>query len=75
MDILITTSNGGALIRPTSVHGILWLQTHFEDEHWEALASNQVKIPLADAKELFKDAAEAGIMLNFLPTLTVPGRF
>ena len=75
MDILLTSSDEGALIRPISIHGMLWLQTHFENEHWAALASNQVKIPLEDAEELFKDAAEAGVMLNLLPALTVPGRF
>lgn len=75
MDILLTSSKGGALIRPISIHGMLWLQTHFEDEHWNSLASNQVKIPLQDAEELFKDATKAGVMLNLLPALTVPGRF
>ncbi|WP_320673967.1 hypothetical protein [Prochlorococcus sp. MIT 1341] len=75
MDILLTSSDGGALISPISIHGMLWLQTHFEDEHWAALANDQVKIPQGDAKELVKDAAEAGVMFNFLPSPTVPGRF
>ena len=72
---MLSNSNGGAFIHPVSIHGMLWLQTHFEDEYWPALANNQVKIPLEDAEELFKDASEAGIMLNFLPAPTVPGRF
>ncbi len=75
MDILLASSKDGAFIRPVSVHGMLWLQTHFEDEYWDSLANNQVKIPFEDAEELFKDAAEAGVMLNLLPALTVPGRF
>ena len=75
MDILLTSSNGGALISPITIHGMLWLQTHFEDEYWDSLASNQVQIPLEDAEELFNDAAEAGVMLNLLPALSVPRRF
>ena len=75
MDILLTSSQGGTFIRPVSVHGMLWLQTHFEDEYWAALANNQVKLPLDDAEDLIQDASNAGIVLSFLPALTVRGRF
>ncbi len=75
MDILLAGSDEGAHIRPLSIHGMLWLQTHFEDENWEALASSEVKISMNDAQDLSKDAKEAGLMLNFFPAVTVPGRF
>ncbi len=75
MDILLTNSSSGAQIRPLSVHGMLWLQTHFEDEYWTSLAASEVIIPLKDAQELSKDAQKAGLMLNFFPALSVPGRF
>ncbi len=75
MDILFTSSEKGTQIRPLSIHGMLWLQTHFEDEHWSSLAASEVRIPLEDAQELSNDAQQAGLMLNFFPALTVPGRF
>ena len=71
MDILLVNTLGDFQIRPVSIHGILWLQTHFEDEHWHALASNQVKLSLDDALLLSKDAREAGIAINQLTELTV----
>ncbi len=71
MDILLVNTLGDIQIRPVSIHGILWLQTHFEDEHWNALASNQVKLSLDDALLLSKDAREAGIAINELTELTV----
>ena len=75
MDIWFINSNDRVHVRAASVHGMLWLQTHFEDEHWSSLAASEVRIPLEDAQELSKDAQQAGLMLNFFPALTVPGRF
>ena len=40
---------------------MLWLQTHFENEQWEALSSNRVIISETDSKLLTKDANLAGI--------------
>ncbi len=75
MDLWLVETAEGTQLCPKSVHGMLWLQTHFENEHWEAIANNQLKIPLEDAEELFEDASEAGVMLNLLPALSVPGKF
>jgi len=70
MDILLLGTNGGAQIRPVSIHGMLWLQTHFDDLHWKALSNNQVRLPLEDAKLLTQDAENAGLKLSQLSELT-----
>ena len=71
MDISLSENRNGTKLEPISVHGILWLQTHFEDAHWGALASKQVRIPTQDAKMLSIDASEAGLIINYLPSLSI----
>ena len=46
MDICLLNidNNSNKSLNPTSVIGMLWLQTHFEDTQWEALSNNQVII-------------------------------
>ncbi len=70
MDMCLIGTEEGTKIQPVSVHGMLWLQTHFEDIHWEALASGYVKLPKNDAEMLSEDAKEAGLQLNNLPLLS-----
>ena len=45
MDISLSNKRNGTQIKPTSIHGILWLQTHFESEHWELISNGQVIVP------------------------------
>ena len=52
MDISLTDTRNGTQIEPISIHGILWLQTHFESMHWESLSNGLVAIPTKDAKIL-----------------------
>ena len=76
MDILFVRSKEGASkICPASVHGMLWLQTHFEDEHWESLAASQVTLSSIDTEELSIDASKAGLKLDFIPTVSVSSNF
>ena len=75
MDILLIGLEGDVQIRRVTIHGMLWLQAHFADEKWDALASSEVNLSTSDAEDLSKDAREAGLMLNFFPSVTVPGRF
>ena len=70
MDINLSDQRNGTLIEPRSVHGILWLQTHFESEHWESLSNGLVIIPSKDAKMLGEDASLAGINVNFINSLS-----
>ena len=70
MDIRLTDKQSGTKIEPRSVHGILWLQTHFESEHWESISNGLVIIPTKDAEMLFEDAQNAGLNINFINSLT-----
>ncbi len=71
MDIWLINTAEGTLLRPESIHGMLWLQTHFEDSHWEAIASKEVRLPLEDAKNLSNDAKQAGLRINHVPSLSI----
>ena len=70
MDISLSDKRNRIQIEPKSVHGILWLQTHFESDHWESLSHGLVIIPAKDALILSKDAEEAGINVNFINSLS-----
>ena len=75
MDICLIGTGDNIQIRPASIHGMLWLQTHFEEAHWEAIANSMVKLPQTDAEVLSQDAKNAGLTLSHLSALSVPGRF
>ena len=66
MDICLVNidNNSNKSLKPTSVIGMLWLQTHFEDNQWEALSNNQVIISKENSKLLVKDAISAGLKIN-----------
>ena len=70
MDISLSDKRNGTQIEPKTVHGILWLQTHFESEHWEAISNGQVIVPIRDAEILGEDAKNAGINVNFINSLS-----
>jgi hypothetical protein len=66
MDICLVDidNNSNKSLKPTSVIGMLWLQTHFEDNQWEALSNNQVIISKENSKLLVKDAISAGLKIK-----------
>ena len=70
MDISLSDKRNGTQIEPRSVHGILWLQTHFESKHWESISNGLVIIPSKDAEMLSEDAKNAGININFINSLS-----
>ena len=70
MDISLSEKRNGTQIEPKTVHGILWLQTHFESDHWELISNGLVIIPKEDAEMLEKDAQKAGINVNFINSLS-----
>ena len=70
MDISLSEKRIGTQIDPKSVHGILWLQTHFESDHWESISNGLVIIPNNDAKMLEEDARAAGLNVNFINSLS-----
>ena len=69
MDISLSNKRNGIQIKPTSINGILWLQTHFESEHWESIINGQVIVPRQDAEMLGGDAQNAGLNVNFINSL------
>tara|TARA_Y100001968_G_scaffold248224_1_gene232753 strand:- start:183 stop:410 length:228 start_codon:yes stop_codon:yes gene_type:complete len=70
MDISLSQKRNGTQIEPRTVHGILWLQTHFESKHWELISNGLVMIPSNDAQMLGEDAKNAGLNVNFINSLS-----
>ena len=70
MDISLSDKTNGTQIEPKSVHGILWLQTHFESDHWESISNGQVIVAKQDAEMLCEDAQKAGLNVNFINSLS-----
>ena len=73
MDISLTNldNNLNKSLTPRSIHGMLWLQTHFQDIQWEALSEGRVILSEEDAKLLKEDAELAGIRTEFISDLSI----
>ena len=66
MDICLIDidNNLNKSLEPISVIGMLWLQTHFENDQWEALSNNAVIISKENSELLVKDATSAGLKIE-----------
>ena len=66
MDICLINidNNSTKSLQPKSVIGMLWLQTHFENDQWEALSNNSVVISEEHSKLLIEDATSAGLNIK-----------
>ena len=51
-------------LKPISIVGMLWLQTHFDNEQWEAFSNNEVIISNENSKLLVEDAISAGLKIE-----------
>ena len=51
-------------LQPKSAVGMLWLQTHFENDQWEALSNSTVIISEESSKLLIEDASSAGLNIK-----------
>ena len=73
MDISITSVDNkfNKSLRPLSIHGMLWLQTHFENDQWEALSNNKAIISEIDSKLLIEDANLAGITVELMSDISI----
>ena len=73
MDICITNvdNKSNKSLRPLNIHGMLWLQTHFENDQWEALSHNKVIISEIDSKLLIEDANLAGISIESMSDISI----
>ena len=72
MNICITSvdNKSNKSLRPLSIHGMLWLQTHFENDQWEALSQNKVIISEIDSKLLIEDANLAGVKIESMSDIS-----
>ena len=75
MDICLIDTDAGTELHPKSVHGMLWLQTHFEGTHWEAIALKKVTLPFEDSKALSADAQQAGLSINYIRSISITQKF
>ena len=66
MDISITSidNKSNKSLIPLSIHGMLWLQTHFENDQWEALSNSTVLISEENSQLLIEDATKAGLNIQ-----------
>ena len=73
MDICITNidNRSNKSLRPLSIHGMLWLQTHFENNQWEALSNNKVIISETDSKLIIEDAISAGVRIESMSDMSI----
>lgn len=46
---------------PNTIHGVLWLQTHFEDDYWDVILAGNVQLDHNSLGELREDAELAGL--------------
>ena len=66
MDICLINidNNLNKSLQPKTVIGMLWLQTHFENDQWDALSNNSVIISAKNSKLLIEDASKAGLIVK-----------
>ena len=66
MDLCLITidNNLNKSLQPKSAFGMLWLQTHFEDDQWEALSNSTVVISDKNSQLLIEDATDAGLNIR-----------
>ena len=73
MDICITNidNQSNKSLIPLSIHGMLWLQTHFENDQWEALSDNKVTISETDSVLIIEDANLAGVEIQSISDISI----
>ena len=73
MDIcLVTIDNDlNKSLLPKSAIGMLWLQTHFENDKWEALSNSTVIISEENSKLLIEDATDAGLDIKCFSDISI----
>ena len=65
LDLAAQSSPEGMLaVSPASVHGMLWHQSHFSKESWEALSRGQAIFSQDCVDELLIDARIAGLKID-----------
>ena len=69
---MITIDNNlNKSIEPQSAIGMLWLQTHFENNQWEALSNSTVIISEENSKLLIEDATNPGLNIKCFSDISI----
>ena len=73
MDICLITidNNLNKCLQPKSAIGMLWLQTHFENDQWEALSNSTVIISEENSQLLIEDATNAGLDIKCVSDISM----
>ena len=69
---MITIDNNlNKSLQPKSAFGMLWLQTHFENDQWEALSNSTVIISEENSQLLIEDATNAGLDIKCFSDISI----
>ena len=73
MDICLISidNNLNKSLQPKSAIGMLWLQTHFDNDQWEALSNSTVIISEENSKLLIEDASNAGLDIKTFSNISM----
>jgi len=73
MDICLINidNNLNKSLKARSALGMLWLQTHFENDQWEALSNSTVIISEENSKLLIEDASNAGLDIKTFSNISM----
>ena len=68
VDLVTTPADvaGPHRFSPQSIHGVLWLQTHFPASEWDALIQDQACFSADCLDHLLSDAVDAGLLVHQL---------
>ena len=64
-DIFLVGMGDFVFVVPKTAAGMIWLQTHFDQNEWDSLAASQVTISVSDAEMLMDDARGIGLNVYF----------
>ena len=66
MDLIAKQVEPGLIqLFPSSIHAVLWLQTHFPQTEWDALLNSQAAFEDACFTTLMTDARRAGLNVDW----------
>ena len=73
MDICLINidNNLNKSLQARSALGMLWLQTHFENDQWEAISNSTVIISEENSKLLIEDASNAGLDIKTFSNISM----
>ena len=73
MDISLVNidNNLNKSLKPMSVIGMLWLQTHFDNDQWDELSNNAVIISKENSELLIQDATDAGLIIKSFSGISI----